>query len=235
MVSGQFYYTISGEELFHFFNKKAVFIRLVAFRKRLMEGFLRTNIWNKEGFDMCSLGEKSKFIAKIKHIKKCIQWSKQRTMRGYADIDRWNMFSYLQVLIPDMLQDLRENRSGSPSCLGENYTNDEGILVNDTCHEEWDKMIFLWRESREETCSRKNPYEEEYDKAFAEFHQKYGIFGEKLQTEAELEKTGKEAAEERFTLWMSCLNIKKFMICIVHKSVSCRSIGNNAKMKHLIC
>ena len=156
---------------------------------------LSSNIWNKKDFDMCGLGEKNKFVAKIKHIKRCIRWSKQRIVRGYADIDRWNMFSYLQVLIPDMLQDLRDHRSGSPGYLGENYVNDEGILVNDTCQEEWnkilDKMIFLWRELEEETCSRKNPYEEEYDKAFAEFHKKYGIFGEKLQTEAELEENRK--------------------------------------------
>lgn len=156
---------------------------------------LPSNIWNKEGFDMCGLGEKSKFVAKIKHIKRCIKWSKQRIVRGYADIDRWNMFSYLQTLIPDMLQDLRDHRMGSPGYLGENYTNDEGILVNDTCHEEWDKildrMIFLWRESREETCSRKNPYEAEYDKASDEFHKKYGFFGHKLQTEAELEENKK--------------------------------------------
>ena len=33
---------------------------------------LPNNIWNKEDFDMCGLGEKNKFIAKIKHIKKCI-------------------------------------------------------------------------------------------------------------------------------------------------------------------
>lgn len=156
---------------------------------------LSSNIWKKEGFDMCGLGEKSKFVAKIKHIKRCIKWSKQRIVRGYADIDRWNMFDYLQMLIPDMLQDLRNNRMGSPGYLGENYTNDEGILVNDTCHEEWDKildkMIFLWRELKEETCTRKNPYEEEYSKAFDEFHQKYGILGEKLQTEAELEENKK--------------------------------------------
>lgn len=156
---------------------------------------LPSNIWNKKDFDMCGRGEKNKFVAKIKHIKRCILWSKQRIVRGYAEIDRWNMGSYLQTLIPDMLLDLRDNRMGSPGYLGENYTNDKGMLVNDTCHEEWDKildkMIFLWRESRKETCSRKNPFEEEYDKAFTEFHEKYGLLGEKLQTEAELERNRK--------------------------------------------
>ncbi len=153
------------------------------------------NLWNEEGFLMCGLGEKSMLIAKIKHIKKCVRWSYQRAVRGYSDYDKWNMYSFLQNLIPEMLQDMRDNRHGSPSYLGENYTNADGILVNDTCHDEWDKlldhMIFLWRESAEDTCTRKNPYEEEYDKAHAEFTDKYGLLGEKLQTEEELEENRK--------------------------------------------
>ena len=48
-------------------------------------------------------------------------------------------------------------------------------------------MIFLWRESNELTCSRKNPYEKEHSKAFEEFTEKYGFLGEKLQTAEELE------------------------------------------------
>lgn len=153
------------------------------------------NIWDEERFFMCELGEKCMFLAQIKHIKKCIRWSYQRATRGYSDYDKWNMYSFLQNLIPEMLQDMRDNRHGSPSYLGENYTNDKGILVNDTCHDEWDKlldhMIFLWRESAEDTCTRKNPYEEEYDKAHAEFTDKYGFLGEKLQTEDELEENQK--------------------------------------------
>lgn len=156
---------------------------------------LPNNIWNREGFAMCGLGERIRLWGKIKHIRKCIRWSKQRIVRGYADIDKWNMYHFLQTLIPDMLQDLRDDRWGSPGFLGGNYTNDEGILVNDTCHEEWNKildhMIFLWRESEEETCGRKNPYDKEYDAASKEFDDKYGFLGEKLQTEAELEKNRK--------------------------------------------
>lgn len=153
------------------------------------------NIWEKEGFLMCGMGEKSKIIAKIKYIRKCIRWSWQRIIRGYADCDKWNMYSYLQNLIPEMLLDMRDNRHGSPGYLGENYTNAEGILVNDTCHEEWnqilDHMIFLWREANEATCVRKNPYEEEYHKEYKEFEEIYGVLGEKLQTEAELEENCK--------------------------------------------
>ena len=131
----------------------------------------------------------------IKHFGRCLKWSRQRVVRGYADCDVWSMFSYLQELMPDMLQHLKDNRHGSPGYLGENYTNEDGILVNDTCHAEWDKildrMIFLWRETDEETCSKKNPYEDEYMKAFSEFDEKYGFLGEKLQTKAELEENKK--------------------------------------------
>ena len=41
------------------------------------------------------------------------------------------------------------------------------------------------------TCSEKNPYEDEHSKAFDEFHNKYGLFGSKLQTEKELEENKK--------------------------------------------
>ena len=162
-------------------------------KKRLPERTL--NIWNRHEFAMAGLGEKSRIIAMIKHFGRCLKWSIQRVVRGYADCDVWSMFSYLQELMPDMLRHLKDNRHGSPGYLGENYTNEDGILVNDTCHAEWDKildrMIFLWRETDEETCSEKNPYEDEYMKAFSEFDEKYGFLGEKLQTKAELEENKK--------------------------------------------
>ena len=72
------------------------------------------NIWKKEDFQICGLGKKSKFAAKIKHFKRCMYWSWQRVIRGYAECDKWNMYVHLQNLIPEMLQDLRDNRMGSP-------------------------------------------------------------------------------------------------------------------------
>lgn len=115
--------------------------------------------------------------------------------RGYCDCDVWEMFSFLQTLIPDMLQTLKDTRTGSPGYLGENYTNENGILVNDTCHEEWncilDKMIFLWREAEKDTCSQKNPFDEAHSKAMDEFTERFGLFGNKLQTEKELEENRK--------------------------------------------
>lgn len=153
------------------------------------------NIWRKEDFIRCVIYEKVKIRALFKYLKKRLCWSWQRITRGYADCDVWDMSSFLQNLLPEMLQNMKDNRNGSPSYLGENYINEDGILVNDTCHEEWDQildqMIFLWREANEETCTRANPFEEVYIKADMEFESKYGFLGKKLQTKEELEKNRK--------------------------------------------
>lgn len=129
----------------------------------------------------------------FKDVKCCFQ----RIRKGYCNKDTWNMYDWFLKVMPDMLQDYKDNRMGSPGELGENYTNDEGILVNDTCHEEWNKildhMVFLLHECEEETCSKQNPYEDEHFQMISEFIDKYGFLGQKLMTEEELaekEKTG---------------------------------------------
>ncbi len=142
------------------------------------------NVWRRSEFSDCGYRYKIKLPFIIKHFFVCIKWSHQRITRGYCDKDIWDMFSYLQSLLPDMLQQLKDTRNGSPGFLGENYVNAEGLWVNDTCHEEWDKildeMIFLWHESDELACSVKNEFEDEYMKAFGEYNEKYGTFGERL-------------------------------------------------------
>ena len=123
-----------------------------------------------------------------------IKYAWQRIMRGYADCDIWSIDSWFLSVIPDMLLQLKDTRHGSPGILGENYTNEDGILVNDTCHGEWDailsEMIWLFRESDESTCRKVNPYEEEHSRIFNEFEEKYGIFGQKLMTEEEKSISG---------------------------------------------
>ena len=46
-------------------------------------------------------------------------------------------------------------------------------------------MIFLLQEADEETCCRKNPYEEESSEIWREFEREYGQFGEKLHPDEE--------------------------------------------------
>lgn len=123
-----------------------------------------------------------------KDLKYCIQ----RIKRGYCDADLYSIHDWFLEIVPAMLEQYKKTRTGSPSVLGENLPNEKGFIVNETCHKEWDeildKMIFLFREADESTCQRKNPYEDEHSKAFHEFTQKYGLFGEKLETQEEKEE-----------------------------------------------
>ena len=52
-------------------------------RKKALEEGHTNNIWNRHDFVMCGLGEKSRTLAIVKHVRKCIKWSKQRIVRGY--------------------------------------------------------------------------------------------------------------------------------------------------------
>lgn len=114
-----------------------------------------------------------------------IKFMHQRIWRGYCDEDVWNMYPWFLDIIPCMIKELRDTHHGSPGTLGENYVNEDGILVNDKCHEEWDevldRLVFLLREANENTCQRKNPYEQEHTRVASEFRDKYGLFGEKLE------------------------------------------------------
>ena len=98
-----------------------------------------------------------------------------------------------------MLEDLKETTHGYPS-MPDDFSQ---ALVGTGAPEEVDEegmkrwknilseMIFLFREANEDTCTKKNPYEEEHDKASDEFTKKYGFFGEKLKTEEEKEEEKK--------------------------------------------
>lgn len=121
----------------------------------------------------------------------------QRYERGYADSDVWNLSDWFIEMVRPMLQTLRDTHSGSPSYLGVEKVNEKGYRICEGCHEAWDKildeMIFYLGEMREDTRTRKNPYEAEYANASKEFIERYGLFGDKLLTEEEKEaaKNGK--------------------------------------------
>lgn len=157
--------------------------------KKIKTKKYRNNIWNKREFRNYTYGEKNKIAAALKYIWRNLKYSRQRITRGFCDKDIWEMYYFLQKLIPNMLENLKENRVGSPAFLKE---DEDFESINDKdCHKEWDdilnQMIYLWRESDEETCTKKNPYEQQYSEAFEEFEEKYGLLGERLQTKEELE------------------------------------------------
>lgn len=118
----------------------------------------------------------------MRDIKCC--W--QRIHKGYCYKDLWSIHDWFLQTIPEMLSEYKENRIGSPDCLEES-TQFTSHAIGDNNNSEWDaildRMIFLFREANKETCQKKNPYKEEYDEVNEEFERKYGVFGEKLDTE----------------------------------------------------
>lgn len=149
------------------------------------------NVWCKQDF----LWLRRKPWKIIPLICRNIGYSWQRITKGYCDKDLWNIDGWFMDLMPDMLEQFKKTKHGSPGILGTEYTNEDGILCNDECHAEWDKileqMIFLFREMNEDTCQKKNMYEADHDRVLDEFWEKYGLFGEGLQTpEEKNDKTG---------------------------------------------
>ena len=139
-----------------------------------------------------------------------IKWAWQRATKGYCELDTYGDFDMYGVgdwflkTLPDMLQDIKNNKYGYPSVLLEEGMAHYGLKsvdeynaaskelrdkVDDYGNEKWgeilSEMIFLLREANEDTCSMVNPYEEEYGRVWEEFQEKYGERGEKLLTEEE--------------------------------------------------
>ena len=139
------------------------------------------NVWNKTDF-----WYERKRPWKIPGLVfRNIKYSFQRVIKGYCDKDLWSIDCSFMNLMPDMLQQFKDTKHGSPSCLGTEYMDEQGISCNDECHAEWDKilddMIFLFREMNEETCQKENPYQAEHEDILHKFEEKYGMFGEKLE------------------------------------------------------
>lgn len=118
-----------------------------------------------------------------------IKHSHQRITKGFADCDTFNIGTYLSQLIPAMLKDFKENKHSYPVFYKE---DGETMLPEEESCKNWneilDRMIFLWNELDNELCSKKNPYEEEFMKAFEKYNETYGFLGEGLMSEEEKKK-----------------------------------------------
>ena len=153
-------------------------------------------LFDRESYHWAWHDEKVKGF--LKRFGRDIKCCRQRISRGYCDDDLFSIYDWFFAVVPDMLEQYKNHRRGSPGVLGENYTNEKGILVNDTCHAEWDEilteMIRLFHEADEITCQKKNSHEEEFHRIYDEFSEKYGHFGEKLQTEEERKENAKSGS-----------------------------------------
>ena len=80
----------------------------------------------------------------------------QRLRYGYCYRDIWSIDQWFLTVVPNMIHDLRVNSHGYPSFF--EGPEEENIR-------KWDRILgrmeFLFREANEDTCRKKNLYEEE--------------------------------------------------------------------------
>ena len=139
-----------------------------------------------------------------------LKWAWQRAIKGYCELDTYSIGDWLLNTLPDMCEAINQKRCGYPSAFFDEAMEHYGLKsmdeynsapeeirdkVDDYGNEKWSEilseMIFLLREANEDTCSKINPYEEEYHHVSEEFRKTYGEWGEGLMTEEEKEKAKK--------------------------------------------
>ena len=133
---------------------------------------------------------------KLHRWKMNVKYIYQRAKYGYCDRDIWSIDYWFLEVMPGMLQQLKENTDSYPctadlpthAVYGTKSQKDIDTEGMQSWHDILSEMIFLFNEANEETCSRKNKYEEKYNKAQAGFEAKYGLFGEKLKSEEDKER-----------------------------------------------
>ncbi len=132
----------------------------------------------------------------IKNIPAFIKWSHQRIHKGYCDRDVYCFSYWFEELVPDMLKELNENRHGffpidenrKVIHLKGNITDEQEKIYNERYGEMLKKIARYLRESSEEGCSMKNPYNEALREIYDAFTKKYGLTGEKLMRDEERKK-----------------------------------------------
>lgn len=128
----------------------------------------------------------------------------ERIWRGYCDYDLFSISDWYLGVRPTMLEDFKDHMHGYPADFDPHpFDKVHGSVGNEIADDaaegmkSWsdvlERMIFLLKEADEDSCSRKNPYQDEYEQAQEEFDRKYGLWGEKLMTgkEKENDRQGK--------------------------------------------
>ena len=153
-------------------------------------------------------------VETIKCFFTSLRWAYQRIKRGYCERDLSEVNNWFFEIMHDMLNAIKKEKSRIPmECYEEaiaelgldsaeywnTYNNDlferYYVQVESLAEKRWDEIIsqisFLLGEANIDTCTNKNPYEDEYHRICNEFKAKYGEFGKKMMTKEEKKRARK--------------------------------------------
>lgn len=163
----------------------------------------------KKGYSCFEVRERG-LVNPIKHIAR---WSRnlkhayQRIHYGYCERDVWSIDWWFLNVVPNMLEDLKDSTHGYPSTpddFSQVFADSDTTEITNEGMRKWkeilSEMVFLFREANEDTCSKKNPYQEEYSKTSKEFKERYGVFGEGLKTDVERAEEKKKGYRRMYML-----------------------------------
>ena len=145
-------------------------------------------------------------IESIKYFFVSLKWARQRVKKGYCERDLSEVKDWFFEIMPEMLNEIKKEKSRIPmecyqeaiAALGLNpleYWDAYNKEVEELAVKKWDEILsqiaFLLGEANYDTCTKKNPYEDEFNRIRKEFKAKYGEFGEKLMTKEEKKRAKK--------------------------------------------
>jgi hypothetical protein len=145
-------------------------------------------------------------VESIKYFFISLKWAYQRVKKGYCERDLSEVKDWFFEIMPEMLNEIKKEKSRIPmECYQEaivamgldpvEYWDAYNIEVEELAVKKWDEILsqiaFLLGEATYDTCTKKNPFEDEFHRIRKEFKAKYGEFGEKLMTKEEKKRAKK--------------------------------------------
>ena len=124
-----------------------------------------------------------KILELFRDVLRDLKCCGQRIGKGFCYRDIWSIDSWFVNVIPDMLIELRDTSRGFPTRFLKN-DGPASEKESNRAFAAWKailtQMAFLFREANEETCRRKNPYEEEYLIVLEKFRKRFGYNGKQV-------------------------------------------------------
>lgn len=183
---------------------------------------MKNNIQNKYISVFCDMYREKNPFKWVRRYFRQKKWARQRAVKGYADIDVYDIRAWFIKVMPSMLDQMAENAHGSPVYPCKTYipadtapnatgspAGEEKTELIEVGLEEWREILHhmaqKFRDADEDTCSLENPYCEEWTRVQNEFSegspQWKDVAGKYMEKETEIAKFRQQSLDEAMELF----------------------------------